>query len=387
VKAFVKSAVWFLGTYVASTLLVTIPPVKSFGLMIQDALQRTYPARNAPLFCKVIEITKAEYKKEFKETSPLEPLTLQAIINNLLLFKPAVLAIDLDTSHPLFASYPPPSDSTALIWGRPGSQSGNSVDPEAIWGQPTIEPARSGITLYSRDLDGRYRVFVRSVPSGSRRLDTLHWATVKAYCDAAREIQPVNGRPQICSLIEQQPNISLQPLRPLFRDYRARPYTLSDVFSSLPIAKSQFPPPPENNMLRDRVVVLGGAYEEHDRHLTPIGPLYGVEIIGELVEAELRGDQVREFPEWARYSFKAIIGLLILGVYVLWGHRPLRALLLSVGLLGALVLTASLAVFYFGSFWIDAGAFCVALVIEHTIESAKDAHERIHKKEQHQAVL
>jgi hypothetical protein len=163
--------------------------------------------------------------------------------------------------------------------------------------------------------------------------------------------------------------------RPRFREYRGSYLNLGDVI------KKQATPPPDENMLHNHIVILGGRYDDRDQHWTPVGHLYGAEIIGQLVEAELRNDSVHELPAWARYVLKGILGLLIMLFYHIYGDRPFMALSLSVGLLGVLICVATVVAFYLGAFWLDAGVFLTAIVIEQAFEAAKTSKSHVRRED------
>ena len=46
---------------------------------------------------------------------------------------------------------------------------------------------------------------------------------------------------------------------------------------------------PGDNPLRDKIVLIGGSYGDDDVHFTPLGPMYGVFVIAQVIETELQG--------------------------------------------------------------------------------------------------
>jgi len=46
---------------------------------------------------------------------------------------------------------------------------------------------------------------------------------------------------------------------------------------------------PGNNPLKGKIVLLGGTYGDDDLHYTPVGRMYGVQVIAQLLETELQG--------------------------------------------------------------------------------------------------
>jgi CHASE2 domain len=366
-KSWVRNTVWFAGTFIATTLFVNSSLVEPIGLRLEDALQRAWPVGQAR-YCKVVSITAGDYKKRFAGTSPLDPVELKSVISRLLEFQPAVLAIDIDTSAPRFATVSRDLrlGSTRIVWARPDP----GGIPGPIWGHPEEDPRYSGVGYYLRDLDGKHRLFERTVPNGSRSLDTLHWAVVKAYCESDREGAPGGEEaPAVCSSRVIQERTEVPPARPRFREYDELPHQLKDVLGTLA--------PGTGNMLQGQVVILGGEYDERDRLETPIGQQFGDLIIGELVEAELRGDIIRDLPRWAGYVIELAIGLLVLRLYGLYSRRPNRAVL-SVGIFGVVAAASAIGAYYLGKFWLDAGVFLLAIAIEHHVEAVRNASELEH---------
>ncbi len=252
------------------------------------------------------------------------------------------------------------------MWARAGVEENDSLTPGAIWGRPEREPPHSGVSYYTRDADGRYRTFPRTFRGGSYPLDTFHWAIVKAYCEREEErTLALGGASSACPSLLASHETSAY-IRPRFRKYPEMDYTIGQLLSF---------PPTDGNILQDRVVILGSTYDA-DQHLSPIGPLSGTDITGQLVEAELGGQTFRELPFWAMCVIKAALGLVIVWFYRIWGNHPRLALAMSVGLLSTVVLSVTVVAFYVGWFWIDAGIFLIAILVEQMAEATNAAHHR-----------
>src|SRR5207237_10619204 len=46
---------------------------------------------------------------------------------------------------------------------------------------------------------------------------------------------------------------------------------------------------PDKNPLKGKIVLLGGTYGDDDLHYTPVGRMYGVQVIAQVLETELQG--------------------------------------------------------------------------------------------------
>jgi CHASE2 domain-containing sensor protein len=99
------------------------------------------------------------------------------------------------------------------------------------------------------------------------------------------------------------------PERPGFRRY-----SYADVYYG------RFSP----DRVRGRVVLLGAAQGEQDRHRTPVGPWYGVEIVAAAVDGILRGDTARDASPGERVRATILALLPLVGMVLWWRGVPRR---------------------------------------------------------------
>jgi hypothetical protein len=369
-RSFPRSAALIVVTYCLCGLAARTPILGTIGLRFEDALQQI-GSTHAATYCRVVEIDTSDYATWFGSRSPLAPRTLSSIIYSLLAFRPAVLAIDLDTAAADFAAVPMPVSrgATVLVWARRGTPQGETVLPGAVWGTTIDQPVRSGVAFYLDDADGRLRQFPSGVRFGSRTLATFHWATLAAWC-SSKATGGVGAEPAVCAAAAG-PGAVAGSSSPRLRDIPSLVVKLRDLLPAVAAPAGAAPgsattaaPPVElaDNLLRDRVVILAGSYGEEDRHRTSLGRAYGGETIGRVVEAELEGDTYRVVPAWALYALKGVLGLLTFGIYHRYGRRsPLLALCLSAGAFGAMAAAAIAGTVYLGTFWLDAALFVTAM--------------------------
>jgi hypothetical protein len=163
-----------------------------------------------------------------------------------------------------------------------------------------------------------------------------------------------------------QNRAELPPARPRFREYAELPHPLDAV--------REASAPGKENIFQGQVVILGGEYDDRDRLDTPLGRQFGDLIVGQLVEAELRGDIIGDLPRWAGIAIELAIGLLVMAVYKRLPERPGRAHFITI-VLGGVIAGCTIAAFYLGSFWLEAGVFFVALAIEQHVEAVRNAND------------
>ena len=353
----VASGLVLAATFVLTAWLSDVPALRAVGLGFQDALQQV-GRPSAAAFTRAINISQEEYERIFGGRSPLDPDKLNNIITKIIAFRPAVLVIDIDTSSELFRGKLDTGDQgqTKLVWARGRTYDERGVARlDAIAGTPEKDPARTGIAIYPADIDGRFRLFPRTIADGARIFDSIYWAAIKAYCES--HACPIDRFGKMDATVS---------VRPRFRE---RPGLSSDAWwnpGSHGRAGRQHIP--------GKIVVLGTRYSEIDRHSTPIGEANGSDIIGQIIEAELGGDLIKEPTTLVKYSLKLGIGLLILLFnHYLW---PRWALIASVTIGVSVLLGVALGAFYLGATLFDLMAFTIVIIIKQAVHSAEVAQHR-----------
>lgn len=353
-----------VGVFIAilgiSTLVGKIDLFKPIGLSIQDTLMKINPHKAAE-YTEVVAITPEDYKLYFHETSPLDPKQLMRIIDKLLLFKPAVLAIDIDTSSDSFANsglLNINSDTTRLVWPRGAifNDKNEITELKPILGNPQKEPDYSGVTYYKRDIDLKNRMFEKCVPHELKPEDMFHWAILNAYFKNF-------SNPEQCSTLSDKDPLT----RPRFRQFYQIDHSLKSIMESPST-------PPDENPFKDKVLLLGGHYSEQDTGMTPLGKMHGVDIIRQAVEAELSNDVMSEINPWVIFFLKVIIGILIAVINVRF--KPIFALFFSISLM-IVCLIAATSSFYLGAIWVDVGVFFIAILIEQLVQGAENAQHML----------
>jgi CHASE2 domain-containing sensor protein len=351
----------FVALILVSTLLSETTAFQQLSNLGLDLWQNLGPRKHTQ-WCRLVAITDAEYGREFRGQSPLNPQVLSDAITALLKYEPAVLAVDIDTSHELFLTVPRPSHPTIpIVWARDGeieSEKPLSIRPFPVWGRPEEEPEHSGLALLPSDLDGLIRVHRRTWLWGTKTVDSFHWAIVRAYC--AKGDAP--GCMSVAASSDKSGELFLTPARE--RD-DLRPSPLSDFWH--PHAAIS-----ERNILKNKVVILGGTFQAaREEHPTPLGPRFGVEVVGDAVESDIAGDHLSILPGWIRYVVKVLLALSIATAYHYltprWAFRTTSALLFAVIALG------SLAAFVFGSYWADYVPLLLGLWIEQLYDQSEVA--------------
>jgi len=330
------------------------------GIRSQEILQRELPVVQAE-YARVIFITPEDYSRYFDEC--LEAARLDAAIDRILQFKPAILVVDLDTSPRRFRHLKSRTDSN-IVWARDAEV---TVDDHKIdlgllpiRGEMNSEGVQWGLDLMPRSSDWTVRTYRRTYPVGSFYKPSLHWEAVSRFC-ALDRANPVRACASIAAVVNEirasRHGISQVVTIPLLHArYQFDRWNLGDILGSSAI------PSVPNNDLYGKIVLLGGAYSPQDKHQTPFGVLDGVELTASAVEAELNPQSTREM-NWAQeIGLKVILGLTIAIIHHFL--RPFYALVSTVGFLAFLVFLGSVMAALFGGYRADFVPFLLGILIE-----------------------
>jgi CHASE2 domain-containing sensor protein len=247
----------------------------------RDVHARLRPPREATDLI-VVHITDADYEQSFERTSPLDVERLRSLLEAIAAGRPKAIVVDLATAESDFRSMLDGWEGPPLVWAREWAPCGISgpTDPGCPDGRRAAlldfagvdQPeSRYGLVGMERDPDGVIRQY-------------------RAY----REIGDVFRPGLAAAVMEAQGLPASEPAgRPRFISYAPLPPgTFMNASSILEAAGiSDFG---EVGVLRDRIVLVGGAYREaRDEHATPLGPMYGVDVQAQVIQTELEGGGLR----------------------------------------------------------------------------------------------
>jgi CHASE2 domain-containing sensor protein len=320
------------------------------------------PAR----YCRLVTIDEHEFETYLGEW--LLPEKLANVLDVIVGYKPKVVVVDIDTSAPRFQSLTIPTSESKIVWARVSRQE-EKLDPRGrrrsyVWkagevlGNRGDQPEYVGSPLLPQDPDFVIRGFQRVVPIDANT-QSLHWVTIRAYCDA--------GSQEACALVHAGSEAGKEAdgqrtIRELHTDWDFPSVPLSDLMSGGGNAK------PHAGELGD-IVLVGAKFS--DIHPTPFGPKLGVELTATAVETELAG----ESGAWAVYGWSRWVLKVLLALAIAWLNSRLMPRWASVGTLILLVLVfvASFLGIYYRLFRIDFLPFMIGIWIEQLIEVSEHA--------------
>ena len=318
----------------------------------------------------VVLVTDDDYRELFHRRSPLDQRTVQQVIAAIAAAHPRAIGIDLDTSEWEAAITPELPSGVPLVWAREASGGEGAVHLEKVLGGDG-EHTCFGVPSYMPDSDGIIRSYEPDISLTSGRSAPSLARAIATSCREVHTGHEAKEREKVINFIGDR-------------------LAFEQLSSAAVLALSKAPQWLENNPMRGRIVLLGGAYKEaRDRFPTPVGFLDGVHILAQTVESELPGGGVHETGKCAFFGIDVFLGLsLIAGAYFLprtW------ALLVIFLVIPVLALVASWAAFqtvgYFASFVPVLGGVFVHEVIEHVREHHELVHECRHLRAELQRML
>jgi hypothetical protein len=359
------------GTYILSRL-GTLHGLERLALNAEMAAS-PHPSTSICL----VEITDTDYDDMFGGRSPLLPDKLHDLISAIALSKPAVIGVDIDTSHPQFRNLKIEPDWPPIIWERDISTN-NQISEEGepldvLGGQNPRINQSSGIPVLLDDPEDKAtRLYTRCVRTKSGLEPTFVYAVAAAYRSANAKTT-IDSR-RICGGgIEAS-------TQPLFINYALRKgATLHEKDASQVLGLSD---KKENGgqgqMVPDflsKIVLIGGTYRDFDRHFTPIGTLPGVAVLANAIDTELEGGGAKASPRWELFGLEFLASALLVLLFHQYALSPGMALAWGVPLTIALSLIFSFFSFHTFSRFVNFAPTLLAVLIFEVYEYIR--HESI----------
>jgi CHASE2 domain-containing sensor protein len=296
-------------------------------------------SRVPPRDVRLVTISNEEYAGLFQGRSPLDPDALGRLLTAIWKGRPGLIVVDLDTSHPMFRSLAAPRDAR-IVWAIDGEDVGNGrVMPQpAVGGLPMPSTWSTGLALVPNDERGIVRGYRREfVAKDGTPIPSIEFAAAQAFRNGLA--RPVPMKPA-----------ERDRLLDFRYDFRVSPSTISGPMSVSYVLKTADKPGWSDGLLRNKVVILGGAYSAaRDSYATPVGLLNGSEIVAQATQAELDNTGIPLANSWIAGLIQVLAGF---GLVVLYQQFSLRiALVSSLFLIPVLSFAASLILFHRLAMW------------------------------------
>lgn len=311
-------------------ILSSVGAFQHFEMPTLDALMHL---REAPQDSDVmiVRISRDDYKTYFGGKSPLDPVKLQDIINKIGQGKPKVIGVDINTSAPEFQNLRLEPGIPPVVWAREATYSDRDKKfflADVLGG--TNPAPSSGLMTLRLDSDKVVRRYRRFYETDKGAFSSFAQALVKAY------------RPAM-ALAESQDEMLIQFVGDPKHSYRF------DLPVSEILRLADDVHWPDNDILKDKIVLLGADYAGEDEHSTPLGRMKGVDVQAQIMETELRGGGVKPPGTALIILLGAIAGLLLW--LILRSSSTRISFVLSVPAILALSFLGSLLAFRSVSQW------------------------------------
>ncbi|MCX6629404.1 MAG: CHASE2 domain-containing protein [Candidatus Solibacter sp.] len=228
----------------------------------------------------VVQIADADFQQIFQSHRPLAPAKLAEVIDAIAALGPRAIAVDIDTSDPVFrvlagrkwyASKSPKSGAQAavevpVVWARRAtfSKLADRFYVTDVLGGVGAE--RTAVAELAEDRDKVVRSYRRSFPTDKGKILALPIELLRA----GGLLKP--GDEDGERTINFYGNTSGDPIRRWWSSAVLRAAREPDIAAGKP--------------LRDRIVLLGGAFQGVDELETPLGWMRGVVLLAHIAETD-----------------------------------------------------------------------------------------------------
>ncbi len=316
----------------------------------------------------VVDINQDDFQRLFQgQTRPLKPDALWTLIDAVAKGQPCLIGVDIDTHFPQFKDFKPADHWPPVVWAReiaelPADVSEKPIPLDVLGGQNAALNERAGIPLLIDDAGSKItRRYTRLIETTLGRQPSFAWAVY-------RERQGRNCAGVVAPRLAE----STDPL--LIRYSRGgegvgrTKLTASNVISFAEDAEW-----PNNELIKGKIVLIGGSYLGDDRHDTPFGRMTGVEVMANVVETELRGGGIKP-PNYLTMGLILLFdGVLLIALFQ---ALPLRkALLLSLPVIVILSLACSFLTYRSFSRWAFFAPVMIGVTLAELLDMVRDIYK------------
>ena len=310
----------------------------------------------------VVLIDDDDYASLFDGKSPLNHSSLEKVINAIAAGKPRVIGIDVDTSSPQFRDLKLPATGPVIVWAQNGSFSHRDEKyhlSALLGGQQSNE--KYGVVVMRLDSDGAIRRYPRVCETNKGPQPSFPWVV-------ASEFDP-HGSGQHSAITDRLFIKFAGDNRGSHRQH----FTASRILSL-----ADGPGWQTDSPIKDKIVLLGGAYGSEDEHDTPLGWMLGVEVLAYAIETELLGGGTEPASPILVTVLGGLVGLMLL---LFFQHfRPAKAILISLLTVPVLGVLSSLVAFRSMAFWAYFVPIPFAVLTQEVYHHAKDYRMKLIKQ-------
>ena len=305
----------------------------------------------------IVSITDEDYKELFKGKSPLDPTAVKTVLGAIALGNPKVIGVDIDTSASQFRDLQAELNWPPVVWARAGVYSkvwSRFHLFDVLGGQRPVP--LTGAIMLKEDPDGALRRYSRILKTEEGEFPSLPTVLARQFAPALANTGSTE--------------------EDLFIRYSGS--DIQHIHAKQIITLAKNPSWPKNELIKDKIVLLGGDYDASDEHDTPLGWKNGVDVLAYATETELEGGGLKPAPRSAIILLQIFDGVLLLLLFQQFGLR--KAVLISLIALPVLSLICSLVAFRSVAFWAYFAPILIAVLAQQLYDHGKDYHKTLIKR-------
>lgn len=288
----------------------------------------------------IVSIKDDDYEKLFGSRSPLDPARLNCVIRAILKFEPRVIGVDIDTTDVSFAGLDPANGDIPIVWGADAieDQPGHLVEIVAPLGGREL-PAQNFAApfLMLPDSDDKTRHYQRELEINGTGVPHFAWKIFSLYDPAAAGSREASSDLRFIDFIDGvRENVM--------------PHRINMPASTvLELAANNG----AGDAFKDKVVLLGGYYHQNkaergsDLHMTPLGEVFGVDLLASVVETEISGGGTKPVGRVGRIFFN-FVGFVVIS-FLFFRFPFYKAL---IGSVIGIVVVSLFTMFFYSNFLI-----------------------------------
>lgn len=311
------------------------PLLRAFENPAIDAFVRSDTIKTK--YSMLVDINDVDFVELFERKRPLAADMLEKIILAIAAGKPRVIVVDIDTEDASFQKLRQLKVPCKVVWARdaiqvdekshseeansPHESSGSKVNasshgqetfppmaPQAVLGKNSRhDDIEYGFAVTQADANGWIRSYPKRIPVlwdhqtfgsavSSREIteeETLPWKVVRAANLAADEVSSADEPRQLMFKFSTYPS-----------NYVG--YSAGHVLKQVEGNRAGW-----ETIAKDKIVLLGGTYRASgDFHMTPVGRIPGVNLVGYAIESHLQNNTIREINPKLVPLIDVLIGLM-----------------------------------------------------------------------------
>lgn len=314
---------------------------------------------------RIVGIDDSDYASRFHSTSPLNAEEVRRLIDAIAKTHPSVIGVDLDTSGEAWKDIAIDPKWPPIVWAtveRVDKHGELGAPVPVLGGRPTRSQDRYGIALVQPDFDGvirRYRKSYHDDPA-------FAYAVAQSYC----ALQPPS---EGCSSFLAALRFHSVDPEPAVLHVLGNPSDAgTDYFPSRLLQEAEADPKwRTHNPYDGKIVLLGALFaDSRDAHVTPVRPMYGVEIIAQAIENELGGGSTPAFNIYFAILLDVLAGFVLVAISCLFDFFP--ALLISLVGVPLFAVAISFTAFSSSLFWFDFTPLLVGVFLHELWEHARE---------------